>query len=146
LQVKKPSQIEPFDYFYSRDPAFDLESEAFDHERYRETGDLAFLPLVPGRTPTRFRLRPLSSRDRYYCQQKAIEGVGMLAWYAVAIAVEEIDPFFVDDKPHAIARAREGSIVRLSDYDLELLTSVDDGALVAELAERIFAEVSNPKK
>lgn len=138
---KKPSLIQNYSHHYSLDPAFDHDAEGFDHARFVETGDLQFLPAREGGPPpTTFELRPLTQKEKMYCQAKAREGPAMIAWWGVAISLQGATPMVVDDKPHEIARVQDGSVVRVCDADMELLGSVDDGALLIELADRVWSE------
>jgi hypothetical protein len=55
---------DPFDHVYGDDPALDKDSPAFDPQKYFQTFDPKYQPIRDGRTPTRFKIRPLS-RKRY---------------------------------------------------------------------------------
>ena len=139
---KKPSLISEDSHYYSRDPAFDTESEAWDHERLCETGDLSFAPRIAGGPePTCFTLRPLTAKERIYCEAKAAEGLGMLAYWGVALALVSAAPMAIDDKPHEVRRIADGSITRVCDADMELIASVHDGRLLVELGERVWSEI-----
>lgn len=48
-------------YISQFDPALDHGHADFSWDRYRDTGDAAHLPIVPGATPTVFELAPLTA-------------------------------------------------------------------------------------
>ena len=137
----KPSSVTEHAYYYSRDPAFDVESEAYDHQVWSETGDEKYIPRKPGGPqPTSFVLRPLSQRDRFWLHSKSDEGGALLLYWAVAVGVSDIKGMLVDGEPHRVSRVRTGSVTHLSDLDMDLIATVDDGALLGELARRILME------
>lgn len=139
----KPSSVAPYTHYYSRDPAFDVESEAFDHERWMETGDDAYLPRkAGGPQPTAFVVQPLSQKARFWLHAKADEGGVLLLYWAVAIGVTDVKGMLLDGEPHSVSRVKTGSVSHLSDYDMEIVSSVDGGALLGELARRVLAEAT----
>lgn len=140
---KRPSLLQSYHHVYSADPALDTGHPDFDHAKWCETGDDKFLPRKQGGPPACvFTLRPLTGKQRVYCQDRAREGVGMLAWWGVSLALESAMPMLVDDQEHKLSRVQDGSVTRVSDYDMELLMLVDDGQLVAELSGRVWSEVT----
>jgi hypothetical protein len=139
----KPSSVSEFTYFYGGDPAFDSEHADFAPEIYADTGDLKHLPRKPGGPePTAFTIRNLSKRERLWVQAKADEGALMIVYWAAALGVLDAKPILIDGKEHRLSRVKDGSVTHLSDYDMEILSSVDDGALLGELAKRILTEAS----
>jgi len=140
----KPSSVKEYTHYYSRDPAFDVDHDDYAPLVFEETGDPKHLPRKPGGAePTAFTLRPLSKRDRLWIQAKADEGALMLVYWAVALGVVSASPVMIDDVEHKVSRVKDGSVTHLSDYDMEILASVDDGALLGELARRLLTEATS---
>lgn len=144
---QRPSILTPYPHIYSRDPAVDRDHADYDHVRWCETGEGKFLPRKTGGPPACvFMLRPLSRKEALFVNDMGGGGEGISAWWAVAVALESAAPMRIGDEDHAISRIRDGSITRVSDYDMECLMLVDKGALVGELSVRISTEVGNRGK
>lgn len=139
----KPSSVTEYTHYYSKDPAFDQDHADFSPETFADTGELRYLPRKPGGPePTAFTLRPLSKRERLWIQAKAEEGSLMLVYWAVSLGVVDARPILLDGDEHRVSRVKDGSVTHLSDYDMEILSAVDDGALLGELARRILTEAT----
>lgn len=135
MNVKKPSLIREFDYIYSKDPALDVEHEDFDHDKYKETGDLKYLPLKEGIQPAIFGLRPLNSKEQTWIAEENIQN---LIWKTVATGLVNVKNLYVDDKEHNVIRVKDGSVFRADDGSMDIIFSVDEMKLVIEL----FAAIS----
>lgn len=66
---KKPSQKRTalsgdYDHYWSKDPAFDAESEDFNYQLWLDTHDMKHLPIKEGQTPTRFVMRRLTEWEK----------------------------------------------------------------------------------
>jgi len=50
-------------HVYSQDPAIDKDHPDFDWDRFKETGEMKYLPIKEGQTPTVFQIRRLTRRQ-----------------------------------------------------------------------------------
>lgn len=81
---------DPFDHVWSEDKALDRDSPDFNPDKYFQTFKPEHMPIREGRTPTKFKIRPLS-RKRFI----AISGMAPAdrANAAVSYGVIGIDNF-----------------------------------------------------
>jgi len=136
-----PKQQE-YEHVYSKDPALDTDSEAYNHRAYCDTGDRAHIPTKPGATPVMFRFRRLRHSDR-----DAIGGLGdgtglSEARAMLSIALVAVDPFVIDGQERNLARAWDAKreVYRVGADDIEIIRAIDGQALYMELLQRIQKE------
>lgn len=75
-------------YVMANDPAIDTKSEAFSWDKFKETGDLAHLPVREGEKLTVFQVRPLSRKVLQYVMglPKNEQGVAAVRFGLVSVA------------------------------------------------------------
>jgi len=130
-----------YTHIYSKDPALDRDSEAFDHDKWIETGDDKYLPVKDGLTPVRFTLKRLPPMEHQYLFDiGGTDGPSSMAMWAVAMGVRKIEPLKVDGKDATLeTQIRNGRTI-LDDEWQDRLLEVDEGDLAKELARRIIAK------
>jgi len=126
--IRKPSSVVQYDHVYSDDPAIDTESEALDHEKWKESGDPQFLPFKPDQKPTVFRMRHLTARQHAHLMNVAEDsGMAVATFEAFRYCVlkvsgiefelaqedgHEVVPDSVVDSIYDCPDFRRGAIVR----------------------------------
>ena len=133
-------------HYFSQDPAIDQTSGELDHERWEETGDLKFLPLVNGGRLTKFILRRLTSSEKSILGDVAeTHGTQQMGWWAVALALREINPLVMDGEPQdstlGTTYDSRYKVKRLDDEWMDRLYDQDDAhSMFYEIARRVLQE------
>jgi len=139
LSLKKPSSVREYTHWYSGDPAIDSEHDAFDWDRFLESGDTEFCPLKPKQMPTEFRLRHLTGREHAdLVDIMQARGVAAAACESFRICCVQVGDFY---------RSR-GSAVPDEVFDAVYFypEQPGPGSIVAEVGMRAMAEASLKKQ
>jgi len=99
-----------FTHVWVDDPGLDKKAEAYNHEAFDESGDMAHLPVLPGESLTVFHLAPLNQRQKLAVQQLIMQKRPAEAFYeAAALALQSVDGFtLLDGTALVIKRKRNG--------------------------------------
>ena len=96
---QRPKKDEPryYDYYWSKDPAFDQDSDKYNYEAWSDTGDSDHLPRNGGMRPFTIQLRRFSSADTASLQdfsRSNPEGWSRYIYLVVAAASVKISDAF----------------------------------------------------
>lgn len=128
----KRSLTDPVRHISMFDPALDAEHTSFSPERYMATGNEEHMPLRDGQTPSRFVIRPLSSRQ--YRRAHAAISKEDRVYTLVAFALVAVEGVTVNGEAVSIKRV---TIDGLEMADTASLEKIYDPDLFMELAARV---------
>ena len=131
-----------YTHYYSKDPAFDVDHEDYDHERWVETQDDSHLPVKNGVKPVEFILRRLDAMDYAFCQDAG--GNNQAAAWCVRLALRKLKQHGNDDEQIELVVEQKQQC--MSRKWLGLIQGIDDGGLYAELVQRITREMNHDPK
>jgi hypothetical protein len=99
MLARLPSVQQPYDDYYSGDPAFEQPVDPVKLERARETGDWSPL-LIEGKAPTKFVMKPLSGdlkrklHDRMKAGTIGLAETMSIAFRAAVVSIENFSAPF----------------------------------------------------
>ncbi len=131
-----------YTFYYEGDPAFDRESEAFNYDLWRDTGDEQHLPCRPGEKPTRFKMRRLPADAMAFISDIAGGdggGSAQAALWAIRLAVREVE-HCDDGLPPVEIVTRYGHKALCDDW-ARIIQAVDGGRLYAAMVDRVTEDM-----
>lgn len=130
-------------HYYSKDPAFDTDAEAFNYELWRDTGDEKHLPCKAGEKPSKFTLRRLSPEQYAFFGDRQLEakgGVVQASVWLVRMALRKVEP--IPDGLPAWELVTKYGFEVVGDEWTRLLQGVEGGELFGELVSRVMEETA----
>lgn len=147
LSIKSATVHEPYEWIYPGDDAIDRGRDDWESELEAalESNDMGRVPLRQGGQPTIFTLRhPTATMRRYFSGLHGRdEGWAIALRRVVQLSLVKAENIGVPNvKWSTMDPATQQDCV--PDETMDLLDSVDKGALVNALAAKVFEEMNRP--